>query len=1630
MPDVEDGRKLTSISKRHAELITRLTDHVLEKLPKSEALIVEEFVRHYYLSVAPQDLLTKSVLDLYGALVSHWHFIQDRKPGETKVRVFNPQLEEHGWQSTHTIIEIAQDDMPFLVDSIRMELTRMDINIYMMIHMGGIRFVRDKSGNVIKVIQASQQGKGTKDNQDIEAPVYIEVDRQSDPKVQKKIQQNILRILDDVKQAVNDWGAMRKQATQFFKLIDKTSAKIEPENLEESKAFLKWIVEDNFTFLGYCEYDYDPQKAALTPKKETALGLAKNVCQEEPLSQMSNSAKEQYLSSCVLLTGKSASLSTVHRPVYRDFISIKVFDKNNHFIKEHRFEGLYTAVAYNSSPKSIPFLRRKMKNIIDGSGFPVGSHDSKALSNILETLPRDDFLHSTDEDLHRIALGILHLQERQRIRVFIRRDTYGRYFSCLAYVPRDKFNSELREKMQDILLESLHGTSVTFTPRFSASILARIHFMIRVDPVEEIVVDEYYIENKLIEAARSWEDDLQDALTEHSGEEKSNELMKCYGHAFPSAYKESFSARTAVIDIQHIETLNLCNENAIAMSLYRPIEESEDSFRFKLFRCQKPIPLTDVVPMLENMGLRIMSERPYCIKRNNNGEVWINDYRMLHPRGERLMPEQVKDIFQEAFAAIWQGHAENDGFNQLVLSARLSWREISMLRAIYKYLWQTGLGFSQSYVEEALYSNSELVRKLVQLMIARFHPKKNKSLEAQKQIKQKIIQSLEKVKSLNEDRIIRLYVDTIFAMLRTNYFQSDQNKSPKNYISMKFDSAKVPDLPLPRPMCEIFVYAPWVEGIHIRTAKVARGGLRWSDRHEDFRTEILGLVKAQKVKNAVIVPMGAKGGFVVKTPQEEASREEIMNEGIRCYKTFISGLLDITDNRVGEGVEAPKEVVRYDEDDPYLVVAADKGTATFSDIANEVAISYNFWLGDAFASGGSAGYDHKKMGITARGAWESVKMHFLRFGHDVQQEPLTVVGIGDMSGDVFGNGMLLSKHIKLVAAFNHLHIFIDPDPDPAKTWNERKRLFDLPRSAWTDYNEELISKGGGIFWRSAKSVEISPEMKALFDIKEDHLMPNDLIKAILKAKVDLLWNGGIGTYAKSSKETNHEVGDRANDAVRVNATELRCKVVGEGGNLGFTQLARVEYALKGGIINTDAIDNSAGVNCSDNEVNIKVLLNNVIEAGDLTIKQRNQLLVEMEDEVAEIVLTNNRRQNEAITMAEWQAAENLQMHDRLLKELERIAGLDREIESLPDKEEIARRKAANQGLTRPEIAVVLAYSKIKLKEEILASSLPEDAFVLKELGLAFPMPLRQKYHDVMCNHRLKREIIATQLSNLLIDEMGITFVHRLRDEAGAVAPEIVRAYLVAREVFEVPAIRCRIANFGTSVDFEVQLNMLRELNRMIRRNTRWFLRNRRAGFDIADTIALFSPGIRKVKDVVHTFLMGTAKETMEKQCRELNKAGVPEKFSETIALMTAMLSALDIVEASITENIAVLDVVEVYYAMGSYLRLGWFREQIKGQHITNHWEALARASFRDDVDRQQRSIAVAILKAEQQGILKDRMESWITKHADLLERWHYFIGELEKSKPQFTMFAVALRELLDLSQIIIHQPLQKQIIDL
>ncbi|MBT2324028.1 NAD-glutamate dehydrogenase [Variovorax paradoxus] len=1593
---------------RRDERLDEVVQLVRAKVASDAADELAAFVREYFGQVDPEDLAERQVADLYGAALSHWGFARKREPGRAKLRVFNPTIAEHGWQSTHTVIEIVNDDMPFLVDSVTMEVNRNGLTLHLIIHP--LVAVNRGSDGTLQGLA----GEGASPDARRESFIHVEVDRVPEPERLEALAADLARVLGDVRLAVVDWKKMQERVLDIVRGLDQRAPPIPPQELAEGQAFLRWLADNHFTFLGFRSHELDKVDGedVLKIVPDSSLGILRDgptPSANAAFAALPPEVRAHARRPDLLVVTKSTSRSTVHRPGHLDYVAVKRFDDQGQVCGEDRFLGLFTSAAYSANPAEIPLLRRKLANVVERAGLAAGSHSGKALINILETYPRDELFQTSDDELLHTATGILHLGERQRFRLFVRRDPFERFLSCLIYAPRENYTTELRQKWQDILMREFNGIGSEFNVHLSESVLARIQITVRTKPGSIPPFDVREVEQRLVAAARRWDDDLKSALIESAGEARGNALLRRFGGAFPAGYRDEFAARAAVHDIELMAQLS--DAQPLGMNLYRPLEAPPGMLRFKLLRHGEPLTLSASLPMLEHLGMKVLDEHPHRLALQGAAPIWIHDFGLQSALGDAdIEVDALRPVFEEAFGAVLNGEVENDDFNRLVLAARLPAHEIVVLRAYAKYMRQIGFALSQSFIESTLVGNAAVARALVELFKLRFDPAQAGAADDKVQ---EIEAALEQVANLSEDRVLRQYLALLLATTRTNFWRRDAAGKRRGFVSFKFDSAKVPDLPAPKPMFEIFVYSTRFEGVHLRGGRVARGGLRWSDRPEDFRTEVLGLVKAQMVKNTVIVPVGSKGGFVLKRAPAASDRDAFMREGVACYQDYLRGLLDITDNRVGDTIVPPPQVRRHDEDDPYLVVAADKGTATFSDYANGISKEYGFWLGDAFASGGSVGYDHKVMGITARGAWESVKRHFREMGIDTQSTEFTVAGVGDMSGDVFGNGMLLSPHILLLAAFDHRHIFLDPKPDAASSFVERERLFALPRSSWADYDAKLLSEGGGIHARSAKSIPITAQVKQALGITADALTPTELVNAILKAPVDLIYNGGIGTYVKATRESHAQVGDRANDALRVNGRELRCKVFAEGGNLGCTQLGRIEYALAGGRINTDAIDNSAGVDTSDHEVNIKILLGLPITEGELTEKQRNTLLPEMTDDVAALVLRDNIFQTQVLSVTGRIAAQLLDAQTRFMQYLEKAGRLNRAIEYLPSDEELAERRAQGQGLTSPERAVLLAYSKIWLYDELLDSRLPDDPWIATALGRYFPALLRDRFAGYMARHPLKREIIATHVANSTINRVGSTFVHRLAETTGARAFEIVRAYLMSREIFGMVPLWLAIEALDNQVDDEVQSSMLIDTSRQLERGTMWFLRSRRLADDMAATIEHFKPNVDALSARLAQLLDADERARVDAAMAHYVAKGVPRELAERVVTFGTLYATLDIAEIAGSARWPVELVAAIYFDLANRLGVPWLRDRISALPGDQHWQALAKGAMQDDLSGLQRSITGSVLagggETESPAAL---VEAWQASNGRTLERAAQLMGELRAvAAPDAAMLAVALREL-------------------
>ncbi|TXK65675.1 NAD-glutamate dehydrogenase [Alkalisalibacterium limincola] len=1611
---------------------------IREALPTARHEEALAFADAFYGRMSAEEFDVRPAGDWAALARDFLEFARERPAGKPVLRVFNPTQGEHGWSSAHTVVQVVNDDMPFLVDSVSMALALSNVSIHVLGHPV-VEVERDAGGALVGL------GRGQR-----ESLLHIEIDLQTDPDVLATMIRDIETALSDVRMSVADWAAMRNKARAIAEELAGSKVRLSAEAMAETQEFLAWAADDHFTFLGYREYEvrHEAGDQVLAALPGTGLGLLKGeerIGKPRSLKTLIAHTLSQNDQIDALILTKTNARSTVHRPGYMDYIGVLRFDAQGEPVGEHRFVGLYTSAAYNRRPWDIPLVRQRFEYVMKRSGLPRDGHSGKALKHILESLPRDELFQSSDDELFQTCMGILSLQERIRPRLFLRRDRYGRFFSALVYIPRDRFNTDTRLRIEAMLMEALNGQRIDTTIQVGDLPLAQLHLIIRPKAGgAEFNVAE--LEQRLVELVRNWHDDLRDILIERRGAEDGLKLSQRFGRALPGGYIERATPEVAANDVEHLSRLE--GPQDLRLALYRSGEDASQ-VHFKLYRQGEAIALSDALPMMENMGLRIVAEHPFEVHADGMLRS-IQDFSIELPGGE-IDVGAVREVFEDAFEQVWRGTAESDGFNRLVLVARLDWREVAMLRAYCKYLLQAGVPFSQAYMESTLCRYPLLARLLVELFEARFDPaREGEGGEQARESLQReldgihdptldenahtIIEEvayargldrsaqadaaldalailLERVSSIDEDRILRSFIGVIEATLRTSYFQCPDG-TYRDYLAFKFDPGLIPELPRPRPYRETFVCSPRVEGVHLRFGKVARGGLRWSDRREDFRTEVLGLVKAQMVKNTVIVPVGAKGGFIVKQPPAASDREAFLAEGVACYRMFINGLLDIADNYAGDTVVHPVGVVRRDDDDPYLVVAADKGTATFSDIANGISLEHGYWLGDAFASGGSVGYDHKGMGITAKGAWESVKRHFRALGIDSQTQDFTAVGIGDMSGDVFGNGMLLSRHIRLVAAFDHRHIFIDPNPDSAASYAERERLFQLPRSSWEDYDRALVSSGGGIFARSMKSIPLSEEARSALGIDESvtQMTPNELMNAILKAPVDLLWNGGIGTYVKAASESHEDVGDRANNGLRVNGGELRCRVVGEGGNLGLTQRGRIEAALQAGVLlNTDFIDNSAGVDTSDHEVNIKILLNAVMQRGDLGIEDRNALLAEMTDEVASLVLVDNYRQNQAISLMERMSVSRLGSKQHFIRTLESRGLLDRQLEFLPSESEFEDRRSRGLGLTRPELSVLLSYAKLVAFDQLLHSDVPEDPYLSRELLRYFPQPLQERFADLMEDHRLRREIIATAVTNSTINRMGATFLMRMQEDTGQSPAQIAKAYTITREVLDARELWAQIDELDLRVPESSQIDALQRIWALQRGMTRWLLNRPGQSLGIADQVERYKPGMDALREALPEVLGEEDREAFEADRHQWLGAGFPDAMATQLAALAWLESGMDIVEVAGSSSERVGLVARVHFRFGQVMHLSWLAHRIDELPVGGRWHALARGALRDELQAQHRGLVALVLEeSEQAG--PEAVDAWLARDDATLGFTRQMLDELRSQRTMdYPTLSVAVR---------------------
>ncbi len=1600
-----------SLAASHRSLMSALTA-AARKLKSQRGVDPAVLMRAYYANVG-QDLAERSAADLAAAALGHVRFARRRR-GRALVRVFNPTLQEDGYTCAHTVVEVIDDDMPFLVDSIGMVLSRRGLTLHFLAHPV-LAVARAADGTLKGIGPRDETGRSGR--QGLESFQHVEVDRIIDPGEMRSLGAEIERSLRDVRVVNADWRAMRAAARTAATDLETVPPRIDASEAAETRALLGWMENKHFTFIGYREYRLrgGAGRETLVPVEESGLGILR-LGRERPAvvgKIASRDIRRQARSPEVALVTKANSMSTVHRRGYLDYVGVKQFDRTGKVIGERRFLGLWTSAAYSAPPRAIPVLRRKVARVIDEFGLAPDSHDGRALLRIMEQFPRDELFQASFDELIELATGVFGLQERPRVRILMRRDPFRRFYSCLVFVPRDKYNTQVRQRIEKVVREAFAATGIESQVEISESNLARVYIVARTLPTDEVRIDLARLERSVAAAVRSWTDDLKESLLGRFEESRALQLYGRYAHAFPAAYTEDFDAGVATRDVDFLELLE-SRPDQLHLDIYRLEGRGANKFFLKIFRKQDAIAISDLLPMLENMGLKVIAERPYELELAPGRRAWIQDLEIEVRATSSTRFDKLEPEIKSTFTAVWTQATDNDSFNELTLSAGLPWREVLIIRAYSRFLLQAGLPFSQGYMAQVLGNHAQITRLLAELFATRFSPalRPGERKRTLTRLNARIHAMLEAVTRSDEDRILRGFWNALRATVRTNAFQPDAAGKPKDYLSFKIESQQLPELPLPKPMFEIFVFSRRMEGVHLRMGKVARGGIRWSDRREDFRTEILGLMKAQNVKNTVIVPVGAKGGFVVK--QLPVEREAQQREVIACYQTLIRGMLDITDNIVKDKLTPPVDVVRHDADDPYLVVAADKGTASFSDIANALSESYGFWLGDAFASGGSAGYDHKKMAITARGGWECVKRHFREMGVDVQTQDFTVAGIGDMAGDVFGNGMLQSRHIRLLAAFNHQHIFLDPNPDAARSFVERERLFKLPRSSWEDYSARLISKGGGVFSRAAKTLSLPRESQAMLELPAS-ATPNEVIKAILKMRVDLLWNGGIGTYVKAAHESHGEVGDRSNDSVRIDGRQLRCKVVGEGGNLGCSQLGRVEYARAGGRINTDFIDNSAGVNCSDVEVNLKILLNAVVHEKQMTRAARDKLLVQMTPDVAALVLRNNYLQSQAISTIQSRAVDALNEHAFALRALERSGDLNRALEFLPPDEEIAERRKAGEGLTRPELSVLLAYGKIWLYRALIQSDVPEDPFLSGELNRYFPTAMQKRFATRIRRHRLRREIIATAITNSLVNRMGPVFAIRVREESGATPAAIARAYSIAREVFAARELWTRIEALDNTMSASAQYAVMFEISRLLRHATFWILTHRRKDLDIEASVKRYAPKIAELARGLSGVLGAGEAAQHAAQRQRLMEQGAPDSLASRVAALEPLRSAFDIVEAATARRVPVMFAARMYFELGEALGLSWLKQQINQLDVEGQWQAVARGTLRSNLYLLQRRLAEEAL-AEKGSQPAARLAKWVGRHTaevDYLKR--VLVDMRTSASADFATLSVALQSVRRIS---------------
>jgi glutamate dehydrogenase len=1626
------------------DLVDQLEQMARMRLEPALGEIAAPFIRKLFADVPPSDLVPERPEELVLVALSLFEFLQERPRGRAKVRVYEAAALRP--EQRHTIIDIVNDDMPFLVDSVRGTLERLGMELKLLLHPI-LEIERDAQDRLRRLRVAEFPAPGC-----AESVMQVWLAGVA-PEDYPQLEARLSGVLEDVRLVVQDFAPMRDHClAEANALRGGVPSSRRPgeartgASAEEASQFLDWLADAHFVFEGYsyCRFEHAPVSSrpmALTGRLTAAVETTSGVRFDRAsgLGILRDTTRSMFdvfeppRKRELLRVLKANRHSTVHRTVHLDTVLVSDFDEQGVQLGAHMFVGLFTSSAYTSSPTSIPILQHKIAGVMARSGFTRASYNYRRLHYILETYPRDELFQISDGDLFSIALGVFHLQFRKRVALFARRDPFGRFMSCLVYLPRDRMETALRHRIEEILERELDGALSAYYPLIGDDPLARLHYIIRTPNGIAERLDFVALERKIETTTRSWQDRLGITLPAELGPERGQALLRRYADAFPANYREDFDEVVAVNDIECVE--EALENGKLTLQLYRADGAAPHELRFKVVSPQAFVAPSEVLPILENLGLRVVAQVPYEIQLPERRDpVWLHDFSLSIEDRVAVDLAQSREDFYEVFAKTWDKRVDDDAFNKLVLHAQLSARQVALLRAYAKYLRQIQVPFSEGYMQQTLRRNAKITRGLIALFVARFDPE-SRDAERASQIEAQLARDLDAVQSLDEDRILRLFLGVVRATVRTNFWQLDGAGELHDHLSFKLDSGRLPEVPKPAPFREIFVSGPRVEGVHLRFGEVARGGLRWSDRLEDFRTEILGLCKAQQVKNAVIVPVGSKGGFVVKRPPTaDAGRDAQRAEGIACYQIFVSSLLDLTDNRrqasvngngngkrasllPGDVIVPPARTVCHDTTDPYLVVAADKGTATFSDIANRLSQDRGFWLDDAFASGGSAGYDHKLMGITARGVWESVKRHFRELGKDIQREDFTCSGVGDMSGDVFGNGMLLSRHIKLVAAFDHRHIFLDPDPDPERSWQERNRLFQLDRSSWDDYDRSVLSSGGGVFSRNLKRIPLSPEVQALLGESQSELDPSRLMQAILRARVELCFFGGIGTYIKAGTESDAQVGDRSNDSLRINGSELRASVVGEGANLAMTQRGRVEYCRSGGRCNTDFIDNSAGVDCSDHEVNIKILLGDVERRGGMTREQRNELLREMTDDVAALVLRDNYLQSQTISISTQLSQHLTDRMARTMRNLEKAGKLHRRLEALPDDDVLNDRQRVGAGFARPELCVLLAYAKNSLAENLLTVELPDDSLLQKDFFEYFPAPLRERFREYIQGHRLRREILVTVITNDLVNRVGIAFVDEVGEATGAGPAQVTLAYVAAREILGARELWSQIEALDNLASAQTQGELLVEVSRLIERVTTWLL-HEHAGVEPQALVTKYRAGVQELRGDLSSLLTKSEHAALMERARGWTQAGVTESLAERLAGLQYLLPAVDIVRVAELARVTLAEAGQLYFKVGRKFGFEWLRTATRALPTRRAWDRQAVAALRDELFASQREVALAILTstpADQDGAA--RLQAWGAAHHAALARSEHLVAELRATQTHdFAMLTVASRQLESLSK--------------